>query len=254
MLISAGHPWLLRRNPGDIAHPDDWEITDAELFGDQVDAFEAARDSQAAVDALGPQWVLDVTEKLKKRHERLQEGGDEAEKELECPICMEPMDQEAVSECKHSFCKTCISELFSAPSRDVDLTDEQTSRGCRKCPICRGIMAKNRFYLAVAFFDPEREKDTKPKLEEIQSPTETEEKPKLSDKAGGKRKAVSQRHLSRCLGLIAQVDPVDEKPSVKRLSTGSASNSRRSPVSVDDGDDESAFEQVMPSTKMKYLA
>lgn len=193
MLTSVGHPWLLRRNPGDIAHPEDWEISDSELFGDQVEAFEAARDSQAAVDTLGHRWVLEVTGRLKQRHERLQvqEGGDEAEKELECPICMEPMEQEAIAECKHSFCKTCISELFDAPARDVDMSDEQTTRGCRKCPICRQVMEKNRFYLAVAFFDPEKEKDDKPKIEEVPSAEEPEEKPKLSDKVAGKRKAVS---------------------------------------------------------------
>lgn len=156
------HPWLLRRNPGDPAHPDDFEVSDEDLNASMnVPLVNAGADFINAVSLLGENWVVEITAKLKARHDlfvNAPPADEEAEKDNECSVCLEAYDAETVTECKHSFCRTCINEIFATPPGDGgDLTDEQSARGARKCPMCRAVIEKNKLFAAIAFFDPEAE-------------------------------------------------------------------------------------------------
>lgn len=122
----------------------------------------AGADFLNAATLLGEGWIADVTAKLKIRHEESVNAVDKEEddKDNECAICFENYDAETLTECKHSFCRECIDNVFAAAPRDGgDLSDEQAARGVRKCPLCRAIIEKNKLFAAIAFFDPEKQQD-----------------------------------------------------------------------------------------------
>lgn len=156
------HPWLLRRNPGDPSHPDDFEVSEEDLNASMnIPVVNAGADFIRAVDLMGEEWVADVSARLKTRHDDAANAPAEAEdaaKWNECGICLDVFDGETITQCKHSYCQICISEIFNtAPGDGGDLTDEESARGARKCPLCRGIIEKNKVFAAVAFFDAEKE-------------------------------------------------------------------------------------------------
>jgi hypothetical protein len=146
-----------------------------------------------AVSLLGQEWVDDVAIKLRERHERMIKSvkleDDEAERDGECSICLDVMTDETISSCKHSFCRTCINEIFANAPRDVDLTDEETAAGARKCPMCRQVILRDRLFSALAIFDPEKlaAKDEKPRIEELEDSGDGEAE---SSTKAGKRRAV----------------------------------------------------------------
>lgn len=196
------HPWLLRRNPNDVSHPEDLRISDDELFAtvdeaSEDDISEVAR----AITLLGQPFVDKVTATLAARSRSMVKAEHNHEREAtaegECPICFDQMTEERISACAHSFCNGCITEVFNAPPRDVDLTDEQLAAGVRKCPLCRGPLERNKIFRAQAFMPreptPETEDDEGAGIEEISDDTDV--KPaiangELSAKAKGKRRAV----------------------------------------------------------------
>jgi hypothetical protein len=170
-------------------------VSDEELFGvDAAAVISLGEDRARAIVELGHQWVDDVTNRLHERHERILEAikaeKEEATEENECPICLDVLTDETIASCKHSFCRTCISEVFTNAPRDIDLTDEETSAGSRKCPLCRQIMVKNQLFSVLAFYDPERvaEKEEKPDIEDLDDDEDVKAE---SSKTAGKRRAVS---------------------------------------------------------------
>lgn len=180
------HPWLLRRNPGDPAHPDDFQVSDEDLYNSlNIPIANAGADFMNAINIMGEDWVADMAKRLRERYDRLLNAAkkdEETEKDNECSICLDIYSDEIVTECKHSFCRGCIDEIFANAPRDGgDLTDEQAASGARKCPMCRAVIEKKKVFAAVAFFDPEKEKDEKPDISE----------PEGSDRKG-KRKSVSE--------------------------------------------------------------
>lgn len=156
------HPWLLRRNPGDPAHPNDFEISDNDIFRSlNVEPVDTAADLERAIKLLGQDWVDDMSKRLRERYDRMVNApkqDEEADREAECSICMEPFTEEVVTECKHSYCKACIHEIFENAPRDAaDLNEMQAEQGARKCPLCRGVIARDKTFAALAFFDAEKE-------------------------------------------------------------------------------------------------
>ena len=194
------HPWLLRRNPGDPAHPDDFQISDDDIFRSlNVEAVDAAADLANATNLLGQEWVDDMTKRLKDRYDNMvnapkHEPDAEPEGLGECPICMEHYTDEVVTECRHSFCKGCLHELYVAPPRDATmLTDAQQQEGARNCPLCRGVITKEKTFASVAFFDPEKEVGVKDERGDNGEGMDVDVKPAVDRK--GKRKSVSVQIL-----------------------------------------------------------
>ena len=73
-----------------------------------------------------------------------------------CPICFEPLANERVTACGHSFCHECIEGILTAPMRgDMDeAQDALFARHARPCPLCRSEVSRQTLYRASAFFDP----------------------------------------------------------------------------------------------------
>jgi hypothetical protein len=126
---------------------------------------------------LGQEWVTKIRTQLTDRQKLLikaEKNGDEEAAELEsCSICMDGMENEMVTVCQHTFCFGCLDEIFKAPARDNDLTDEQTQKGCRKCPLCRTVINRGEMFRATAFEekqqnDEEAEEDMAEEDEEIE--------------------------------------------------------------------------------------
>jgi hypothetical protein len=182
------HPWLLRRNPGDPAHPNDFLITDDDIFHSlNMEAVDTAGDLDRATRLLGQAWIDETTLRLTERYTKVAEDKDSEEGLGECPICFEPFVDEVITQCRHSYCKTCINELFTAPPRDAtELTEQQVQQGVRNCPLCRGAIDHERAFAALAFFDPEKDA---PRQEEGDVDVNMDVKPDIDRK--GKRKAVS---------------------------------------------------------------
>ena len=181
------HPWLLRRNPGDPAHPDDFQVSDEDLnLSMNMPIINAGADFVNAVNLMGEEWVVDVTDRLKLRHDRMinaPKRDEEAEKDNECSICLDIFTDESITSCKHSYCRGCIDEIFqNAPRDGTDLTDAEVANGARKCPMCRAVIERNKLFAAVAFFDPEKvEDDVKPDVVKFEEGVDRK----------GKRKSVS---------------------------------------------------------------
>ncbi|XP_063962199.1 transcription intermediary factor 1-beta-like [Lytechinus pictus] len=48
---------------------------------------------------------------------------------LQCPICLELLDDPKQLSCEHTFCKRCVHDLLACSSRSVE--------NCLKCPVCQ---------------------------------------------------------------------------------------------------------------------
>jgi hypothetical protein len=162
-----------------------------------VETFDGIADLERALadPSLGQPFVDAVATTLRERYERLinaSEDDEDEAKDGECSICLEPFDGEVVTKCKHSFCGTCIGEVFENPPRDGmnDLTDTEVGRGARKCPLCRSVIEKGSTYAAAAFFDPEREREEERRK---QAEMEQDAKPDVGVDRKGKRKSVSAK-------------------------------------------------------------
>jgi Skp family chaperone for outer membrane proteins len=173
------HPYLLRRDPSDTnTHPEDLRVDDEDLQADiTAPRGDDLSESVRAGTLLGQEWVDKVRNLFSERQARLdkaEKDGDTEAAELEaCSICMDGMENEMVTSCCHSFCAGCITEIFNAASRDNDLTDEQTQKGCRKCPLCRGIINRGEVFRASAFQE-KVENDEEDEEEEAEEDLEIE--------------------------------------------------------------------------------
>jgi hypothetical protein len=188
------HPWLLRRNPGDPAHPDDFEVSEEDLMVSMnMPVVNAGADFISAVTQLGDAWVTDVAAKLKARYDAnvdMPPGAEDEAGDNDCGICMDAFDAETITECKHSFCRECIGEVFKSPPGDGgDLTDEQSARGARKCPLCRSVIEQTKLFSSLAFFEPEKQDGVK--AEDGGSGSDSGP----SSDRKGKRKAVSHLRI-----------------------------------------------------------
>ncbi|KAI9636028.1 SNF2 family N-terminal domain-containing protein, partial [Dioszegia hungarica] len=214
------HPWLLRRNPGDPAHPEDFVVSDEDLtLSLNVPVVNAGEDFLKAATTLGPEWVLSVSNKLRERYESIQKGDQQADDgghtDDDCAICFEPFATETLTECKHSFCFTCITGWFTnPPTAGGDLTDEQAARGARKCPFCREVIESTKLYAAAAFFQPEVDKDPEAGMDEGSSVVRAGKrksddeflaarpKSKKDKKGKGKERAVEEEEMDEITNVL----------------------------------------------------
>ena len=160
----AGHPYLIRRNPGDETHPNDLRVSDEEFFGDLAAAadhppsVDDTEELARAVASCGQAFVEKVKKSFFDRQilltEAVKTDDEEAKREGECPVCfdLDLSDERVCGPCGHSFCASCIDNLFNSLAADAtDLSDEQTQRGVRKCPLCRGPCERAKTFRASAF-------------------------------------------------------------------------------------------------------
>lgn len=115
----------------------------------------------------------------------------------ECPICYDLYADERITACKHSFCATCVEDIFQAAPRDAHLyTPQQLQRDVRTCPMCRKEMARNTIYRAEAFLaEPEEKEDS----EDEDEAEESDDGHVTSRKSSrGKKRVVGYRHCSEC--------------------------------------------------------
>ena len=160
----VGHPYLIRRNPGDPMHPDDLLVSDDELFGETRPGFMSGTDDFSEVELAGKMFGQEFVDKVKRllaeRQTRLnlavKTDDEEAQRDGECSICIDMLDDERIcGPCAHSFCFACLDDLFNRPPIDVDLSDEQVKRGVRICPMCRSHIERSKTFRAAAFVEPE---------------------------------------------------------------------------------------------------
>ncbi|WVQ78126.1 hypothetical protein IAT38_000207 [Cryptococcus sp. DSM 104549] len=237
------HPWLLRRDPSEGGDDRDVLVTNDDLFGgiDGVktdDVSELAR----AQTLCGKEYVDRVTKILTDRKKLLEtapEGDETAAQECECSVCFDEYTDERVTPCCHSFCATCLEDIFNAPTGNADLSDEDVTAGRRKCPLCRTVIDKSKIFRAEAFL-PKEEEDDEDEDDDwgSQAEEDADDDEGLSEKQKGKRKAVdglAPKKKKKAKGMAKIVDIPDE------------------PLGLQDADGGMAMEDVMPSTKMRKL-
>lgn len=57
---------------------------------------------------------------------------------MNCPVCLDEIEDECVLDCKHNFCKKCILEYINFNSFDSSAYNEENGFNSKvKCPICR---------------------------------------------------------------------------------------------------------------------
>lgn len=206
----SGHPYLIRRNPGDPMHPNDLLLDDDELFGEAESHYSLSADDLSEVDRattlLGQAFVDKVKRFLVERSARLifavKTDDEEGKRDGECSICMDMLTDERVcGPCAHSFCSTCVDDLFNRPATDVDLADDQVQRGVRMCPMCRAPIEKGKIFRASVFEEPEPEvEDAKPNVkDEVAYAAMSSTLPKSL----GKKRAVSGQKVKCVIANVA---------------------------------------------------
>jgi hypothetical protein len=132
------------------------------------------KELQRALDTMGQEYVDKVAQKLEERWRDVQKQEQRGEADtqefgLECAVCLEPYEHEhaeRVTECCHSYCATCIEELWNDAPRTLDLTEAQQAKNMRQCPLCREPISREKVFRASAFFNPEEQEDIKPLVDE----------------------------------------------------------------------------------------
>jgi SNF2 family DNA or RNA helicase len=258
---ATSHPFLLTRRAEDAAHPEDVVISDEELLGTRDAALlDDMKELQRALDLMGQEYVDKVAQMLEDRWKEVQKHPDGAadsdQTGTECAICFEPYEHEhaeRITECCHSYCATCMENLWNDEPRTSDLTDAQLEKNMRQCPLCREPITREKVFRASAFFNPEEQADIKPQVDGEASTSAV--------KANGKR-AVSRFVCDqRRLTDIQSEDPdEDVKPALKKLTMskgkGRASDfsqaveEKPKPKPADINYDEL---DITPSTKMRHL-
>jgi hypothetical protein len=160
----------LTRRAEDAAHPEDVVISDEELMGTRDAALlDDMKELQRALDHMGQEYVDKVAQMLEDRWKEVQkypEGGEDSNQlGTECSICFEPYEHEhaeRVTECCHSYCATCMENLWNDAPRTSNLTEEQLEQNMRQCPLCREPISREKVFRASAFFNPEEQADIKP--------------------------------------------------------------------------------------------
>jgi hypothetical protein len=146
----------LTRRAEDAAHPEDVVISDEELMGTR----DAALLDDKVAQMLEDRW---------KEVQKYPEGGEDSNQlGTECSICFEPYEHEhaeRVTECCHSYCATCMENLWNDAPRTSNLTEEQLEQNMRQCPLCREPISREKVFRASAFFNPEEQADIKPVVE-----------------------------------------------------------------------------------------
>ena len=172
---------MIRRNPGDEMHPHDLLVADEELFAgglvaaaDRTTSADNTEELARAVEACGQPFVDKVKKRFAERQilltKAVKTDDEEAKREGECPVCfdLDLSDELVCGPCGHSFCASCIDNLYNSAVADAsDLTDQQMQRGIRNCPLCRSQCEKGRTFRAAAFeeLEPEEEDEEPPVLE-----------------------------------------------------------------------------------------
>jgi hypothetical protein len=160
-------------------------ISDEELMGTRDAALlDDMKELQRALDTMGQEYVDKVAQMLEDRWKEIQKNPDAVDSEVstECSICFEPYEHEhaeRVTECCHSFCATCMENLWNDAPRTSDLSDDQLEQNMRQCPICREPMSRDKVFRASAFFNQEEQADIKPQLEEGVASSSKDVKPTL---------------------------------------------------------------------------
>lgn len=170
---ATSHPFLLTRRAEDAAHPEDVVISDEELMGTRDAALlDDMKELQRALDHMGQEYVDKVAQMLEDRWKEVQKHPDGAEESnqlgTECSICFEPYEHEhaeRVTECCHSYCATCMENLWNDAPRTSDLSEDQLEKNMRQCPLCREPISREKVFRASAFFNPEEQADIKPQFE-----------------------------------------------------------------------------------------
>ncbi|WWD15746.1 hypothetical protein CI109_100168 [Kwoniella shandongensis] len=251
------HPWLLRRNPQEGMDPRDVLVTDEDLLaginaprGDNIS--ELAR----AATLFGQEYVEKVKKMLAARLTLLVKADPDdadAQNEGQCSVCFDEFTDEIVTPCCHSFCATCLEDVFNSPTGNADMRDEDVQAGRRNCPLCRSVIDKSRVFRAEAFMPQVDEADdddgSSSQAEEASEPDEADIKGKakmepvddddyyqMSDKKKGKRRANDDGNAG------------PSKKSKKGKEKANGANG-----ALDDVSAELAMEDVLPSTKMKQL-
>ncbi|KAF8327231.1 P-loop containing nucleoside triphosphate hydrolase protein [Cantharellus anzutake] len=76
-----------------------------------------------------------------------QESEDVPIAEESCPVCYEPLGQDAlVTQCGHSFCGECLDSVAELPLRDDKCKPDE-----RPCPLCKKPISKKYSYMRSAF-------------------------------------------------------------------------------------------------------
>lgn len=165
-------------------------LVDDDVFtGNVTDTRENDADEYGrAVALLGKEAVDLMAKKLEDRHKAMSnESSNGDDIDMECSICYEPFaNNEFITSCKHLFCRTCLDNLFVQPARDASLlSDEESQRGCRACPMCRTMIEPGRVFRAKALWHPPV--DEKPEIEEA----EEDQAESSTARSKGKKRAVS---------------------------------------------------------------
>ena len=158
-------------------HPNDLLVSDEELFGgvvaaaDQTPSADDTEELARATEACGQPFVDKVKKRFAERQllltKAVKTDDEEAKREGECPVCfdLDLSDERVCGPCGHSFCASCVDNLFNAAVADVtDLNDQQIQRGVRNCPLCRSHCERGKTFRATAFEEhgPEEEDEEPP--------------------------------------------------------------------------------------------
>lgn len=251
----VNHPWLLRRRPGEEGHQDDMVVDDDVFTGNMTSTRENDADEYGrAIAFLGKDEVEKLAKKIEDRHKAMcDEDTDSNDLDLDCSICYEPfVNNELITACGHSYCRTCLDNLFVQPARDGSLlSDEEAQRGCRSCPMCRALIEPGRVFRAKALWQPPS--DEQPEAEEATEEDNGAGSSKIDRK--GKKRAVSSRGRSTADAQASvDLDFFEKKP---RLDDGKGKGKEKA-INVDvdsDGEDEKAGPEAAftPSTKMRRI-
>ncbi|KAK8869977.1 hypothetical protein IAR55_000547 [Kwoniella newhampshirensis] len=240
------HPWLLRRNPQDGLDPRDVLVTDEDLLaGVNAPRGDNISEQARAHTLYGQEFVEKVKKMLADRQtllERAAPNDDDAQAEGQCSVCFDQFVDEQVTPCCHSFCATCLEDVFNAPTGNADMRDEDVQAGRRNCPLCRAVIDRNRVFRAEAFM-PQMEEDdddgSSSQAEEASEPDEAKREPQddddfeVSDKKKGKRRAIDDGGAG----------------SLKKSKKGK----EKASGAPEDTTGQMAMEDVLPSTKMEKL-
>ena len=255
---ATSHPFLLTRRAEDAAHPEDVVISDEELMGTRDAALlDDMKELQRAIDHMGQEYVDKVAQMLEDRWKEVQkypEGGEDSNQlGTECSICFEPYEHEhaeRVTECCHSYCATCMENLWNDAPRTSNLTEEQLEQNMRKCPLCREPISREKVFRASAFFNPEEQADIKPVVDGEASTSL------------GKRPVSPLVFKEYKLTMQSEDPEEDVKPALKKLAMskgkGKATDYKEK-VKAEETPDKKPeainFDEIdiTPSTKMRHL-
>ena len=180
-------------------------MSEVELFGDFYAGTDRLAPTADDIDELarattlcGQDFVLKVKKHFADRQilltKAVKTDDEEAKREGECPLCfdLDLTDERVCAPCGHSYCGTCLENLFTSAVGGVsELSDEQTQRGVRTCPLCRSHIEQTKIFRASAF---EEHPDVKDEIQELSNPLEVKT---------GKRRVVSDKSIdSDCVLMM----------------------------------------------------